>query len=83
MCGVEIREGRKTYDAEDVLVCVLGIRVMYKCLSKSFSVMMVDVTHLCGFYKGKLLVAVTQIENNHKLHVAYAVVDDEFIQSWT
>nr|XP_027119521.1 uncharacterized protein LOC113736650 [Coffea arabica] len=46
-------------------------------------VICVDGTHLRGEYKGKLLVAVTQDANNHIIPIAYAIVDEETISSWS
>ncbi|XP_071932868.1 uncharacterized protein [Coffea arabica] len=46
-------------------------------------VICVDGTHLRGEYKGKLLVAVTQDANNHVLPIAYAIVNEETISSWS
>ncbi|XP_027071759.1 uncharacterized protein [Coffea arabica] len=46
-------------------------------------VICVDGTHLRGEYKGKLLVAVTQDPNNKILPIAYAIVDEETISSWS
>ncbi|XP_027103276.1 uncharacterized protein [Coffea arabica] len=43
----------------------------------------VDSTHLRGEYKGKLLIAVTQDANNKILPIAYAMVDEETISSWS
>ncbi|KAL3502784.1 hypothetical protein ACH5RR_037233 [Cinchona calisaya] len=45
-------------------------------------VLCVDGTHLRGEYRGKLLIAVALDTNNQILPVAYAIVDEETIQSW-
>ncbi|KAL3502551.1 hypothetical protein ACH5RR_037000 [Cinchona calisaya] len=44
-------------------------------------VLCVDGTHLRGEYRGKLLIAVALDANNQILLVAYAIVDEEIIQS--
>ncbi|XP_027118555.2 uncharacterized protein [Coffea arabica] len=46
-------------------------------------VICIDGTHLSGEYKGKLLVAVTQDANNKILPIAYAIVDEKTISSWS
>lgn len=42
----------------------------------------VDATHLKGDYKGKLLIAISKNANNYILPVAYALVDEETVESW-
>ena len=45
-------------------------------------VISIDGTHLRGSYKGKMLVAVAQDANGNILPVAFAIVDEETVESW-
>ncbi|KAD6120287.1 hypothetical protein E3N88_11558 [Mikania micrantha] len=46
-------------------------------------VISIDGTHLKGPYRSKLLIAVSKNANNYILPVAYAIVDEETIESWS
>ncbi|KAD3338467.1 hypothetical protein E3N88_33988 [Mikania micrantha] len=46
-------------------------------------VLSVDGTHLKGSYRGKMLIAVTKNANNYIVPIAYAIVDEETVESWT
>ncbi|KAG6493877.1 hypothetical protein ZIOFF_048880 [Zingiber officinale] len=46
-------------------------------------VISVDGTHLRGAYKGKMLIVVSKDANNRILPIAYAIVDEETIASWS
>ena len=45
-------------------------------------VISIDETHLCGKYRGVLLIAMTTNANNKVLPLAFAVVDKELGPSW-
>jgi hypothetical protein len=42
-----------------------------------------DGTHLRGLYRGKLLVASTWDTNNHLFPLAFVIVDEESLESWS
>ncbi|KAD5507599.1 hypothetical protein E3N88_15302 [Mikania micrantha] len=46
-------------------------------------ILSVDGTHLKGSYRGKMLIAVTKNANIYIVPIAYAVVDEETVESWT
>ncbi|KAD4887967.1 hypothetical protein E3N88_20040 [Mikania micrantha] len=46
-------------------------------------VISIDRTHLKGPYQSKLLIVVSKNANNYILPVAYAIVDEETIESWS
>lgn len=56
-----------------------AIEAFHKCRP----VICIDGTHLRGTYKGKLLVAVTKDANNKILPIAFAIVDEETVESWS
>ncbi|KAL2934604.1 Transposase for insertion sequence element ISRM5 [Bienertia sinuspersici] len=43
----------------------------------------IDGAHLSGYYKGTLLIAVGIDENNEIFPIAYGIVDNESIESWS
>ncbi|XP_015948676.2 uncharacterized protein LOC107473610 [Arachis duranensis] len=45
-------------------------------------IVQVDKTHLCGKYKGCLLVAVSQDGNNNMVLIAFAIVEGETSEAW-
>ena len=45
-------------------------------------VISIDGTHLCGKYRGKLLIAMATDANNEIFLLAFAVVDDKMGASW-
>ncbi|XP_071924520.1 uncharacterized protein [Coffea arabica] len=61
----------------------LAFRPSIEAFNMCRPVICVDGTHLRGEYKGKLLVAVSQDANNKILPIAYAIVDEETISSWS
>ncbi|KAD4889160.1 hypothetical protein E3N88_21233 [Mikania micrantha] len=46
-------------------------------------VLSVDGTHLKGSYRGKMLIVVTKNANNYIVPVAFAIVDEETVESWS
>ena len=42
----------------------------------------IDATHLCGKYKGKLLIAMATDGNNEIYPLAFAIVESESMESW-
>ncbi|KAL0377977.1 UNVERIFIED_CONTAM: hypothetical protein Sradi_3103200 [Sesamum radiatum] len=60
-----------------------GTQTMYTGFRYCRNVISVDGTHLYTRYKHKLLVAVTLDANNQVLPLAFALVDEETLASWT
>ncbi|XP_076931813.1 uncharacterized protein LOC143597104 [Bidens hawaiensis] len=46
-------------------------------------VISVDGTYLKGSYRGKMLIAVTKNANKYVVPIAFAIVDEETVESWT
>ncbi|KAJ9558179.1 hypothetical protein OSB04_012793 [Centaurea solstitialis] len=59
-----------------------AFRPAIEAFTRCIPVICVDGTHVKGSYKGKLLIAVTKNANNHILPLAYAIVDEETMDSW-
>ncbi|KAL0413984.1 UNVERIFIED_CONTAM: hypothetical protein Sradi_1600100 [Sesamum radiatum] len=74
--------GRQTGVAY-VELCVLGFQTMYTGVSLLSKCYKCRRNHLYTRYKHKLLVAVTLDANNQVLPLAFALVDEETLASWT
>ncbi|XP_025652920.1 uncharacterized protein [Arachis hypogaea] len=71
---------------------VQGVRVLYRIFWSFYScivafrhcksLVQVDGTHLYGKYKGALLVAVAQDENQNIVPIAFAIVEGETADAW-
>ena len=55
--------------------CIRGFRHCRLVIS-------IDATHLCGKYKGKLLIAMATNGNNEIYRLAFVVVESESTESW-